>query len=197
MSDPINAIADFLFEVGILKKVPRTGYAFFGTGGESVAEHIARTACVGYALAHMQGGVDPLQVAFMCLVHDLPEARTGDLNYVNKKYVQADEEKAIREQTAPLPFGPEIKAAMTEFNVRETQASLLANDADQIELLLQLKELGDAGNPRWEEWASYCVQRLKTDEGKELAKRVLERDSSDWWFSEKGDWWVNGGNEAG
>ena len=194
MNDSIKAVADFLFEAGMLKRIQRTGYYFLGTGGESVAEHSAGTAFIGYALAHMHGSVDPCRVALMCLLHDLPETRTGDLNYVAKKYVRSDEAGAIRDQTAPLPFGRELSGLLAEFNARETPSALLANDADQIDLLLRLKELGDVGNPRWKEWASYCIQRLNTDVGRELAERIIERDSSDWWFSERGDWWIRGGS---
>ena len=43
----------------------------------------------------------------MCLFHDLVEARTGDLNYVSKKYVQADEVAAVNDMTVNLPFGDE------------------------------------------------------------------------------------------
>jgi hypothetical protein len=37
------------------------------------------------------------------------------------------------------------------------------------------------------------MRRLVTDAGRELAKTILETDSSLWWFSDKGDWWVSGG----
>ncbi len=46
----MDRIADFLFEVGMLNKTPRTGYQFLGSGKESVAEHILRTLFVGYTL---------------------------------------------------------------------------------------------------------------------------------------------------
>jgi len=41
----------------------------------------------------------------MCILHDLPEARTGDMNYVNKKYVNVDEKKAVKELTEGLFWG--------------------------------------------------------------------------------------------
>jgi hypothetical protein len=84
-------IVEFLFEVGMLKKTPRTGYQFLGSGGESVADHSFRTAVIGYALASQEPDADRNKVVLMCLFHDFPEARTGDHNYVNKKYVKTDE----------------------------------------------------------------------------------------------------------
>jgi putative hydrolases of HD superfamily len=188
----MDSIANFLFEVGMLNKTPRSGYQFLGSGRESVAEHILRTIFVGYSLCKMDKSLDELRVLKMCLFHDLPEARTGDMNYVNKKYVEVDEEKAVRELTEGLFFGSDIKAVIDEFNRKETKEALIALDADQIALILQLKEYGDLGNKYSEEWIKYALQRLNTKEAKELAGKIIKTDSSNWWFKEKSDWWVNG-----
>jgi putative hydrolases of HD superfamily len=188
----MDKIADFLFEVGMLSKTPRSGYQFLGSGKESVAEHVLRTVFVGYALCKLDDSLDELRVLKMCVLHDLPEARTGDMNYVNKKYVDVDEEKAVQELTEELFFGEEIKAAIEEFNRKETKEALIALDADQIALILQLKEYGDLGNRYAEEWINFALKRLNTETGKKLAERIIKTDSSNWWFKEKGDWWVNG-----
>ncbi|OGP68086.1 MAG: phosphohydrolase [Deltaproteobacteria bacterium RBG_16_44_11] len=188
----MDNIANFLFEVGMLNKTPRTGYQFLGSGKESVAEHILRTLFVGYTLCKMDDSLDETRVLKMCLFHDLPEARTGDMNYVNKKYVDVNEKKAVRELTEGIFFGSDIKAAIDEFNKKETKEALIAMDADQIALILQLKEYGDLGNKYAEEWINYALQRLNTKGAKELAEKISKTDFSDWWFKEKNDWWVNG-----
>ncbi len=154
----MDRIADFLFEVGMLNKTPRTGYQFLGSGKESVAEHILRTLFVGYTLCKMDNTLDENRVLKMCLFHDLPEARTGDMNYVNKKYVDVDEEKAVRELTEGISFGNEIKEAIDEFNKKETREAQIAMDADQLALILQLKEYGDLGNKYAEEWINYALK---------------------------------------
>lgn len=188
----MDRMADFLFEVGMLNKTPRTGYQFLGSGKESVAEHILRTLFVGYTLCKMDNTLDENRVLKMCLFHDLPEARTGDMNYVNKKYVDVDEEKAVRELTEGISFGNEIKEAIDEFNKKETREAQIAMDADQLALLLQLKEYGDLGNKYAEEWINYALKRLNTTTAKELAAKILSTDFSHWWFKEKSDWWING-----
>lgn len=191
----MDSIANFLFEVGMLGKTPRSGYQFLGSGRESVAEHVLRTIFVGYSLCKMDPTLDEFRVLKMCTFHDLPEARTGDMNYVNKKYVRVDEEKAVRELTENLPFGEDIKTLIEEFNKKETKEALAARDADQIAFILQLKEYGDLGNKYSDEWISYAMQRLSTEVAKELAARIIQTDSSNWWFKEKSDWWVNGNNK--
>ncbi|NQU15538.1 MAG: HD domain-containing protein [Desulfobacteraceae bacterium] len=186
--------AKFLFEVGMLKKTPRTGYQFLGSGGESVADHSFRTAVIGYVLASQEPDADLNKVILMCLFHDLPEARTGDHNYVNKRYVKADEEKALRDQVRELPQGDEIITLTQEFNADGTLEAHLARDADQLDLIFELKEQLDLGNPGAGDWLSFAVQRLITDGAKGLAKEVLTTDRSEWWFDKQTDWWVNGPN---
>lgn len=190
----MDSIADFLFEVGMLSRTPRSGYQFLGSGKESVAEHVLRTIFVGYTLCKMDPSLDETRVLKMCLLHDLPEARTGDMNYVNKKYVRVDEEKAVKELTQGLSFGDDIKQYIEEFNRKETRESFIARDADQIALILQLKECGDLGNKYSDEWINFALQRLSTDQGKKLSEMIIRTDSSQWWFKEKGSWWVNGNN---
>lgn len=188
-------IANFLFEVGMLQKTPRSGFQFFGSGRESVADHVSRTIFIGYALSKLEGGVDELRLLKMCLFHDLPETRTGDMNYVNKRYVVVDEKKAVQDLTDTLPFGGEMTAVINEFNEKKSREALLAHDADQLSLILQLKECGDLGNKYSDEWIGYALKRLNTETAKQLAAEILATDSSEWWFKDKSDWWVNGGKK--
>jgi len=188
-------IANFLFEAGMLKRTPRTGFQFLGSGAESVAEHIFRTVYIGYTLGKMTKNVDTDRLIKICLFHDLPEARTGDLNYVNKKYVKPDVEKAVNDLAETIPFGDDIKELIEEFEKSESIEAQLAHDADQLELILALKEYKDVGNKYADEWLEYALKRLKTDIALELAETILETDSSLWWFSDKSDWWVTGKEE--
>jgi len=187
-------LANFLFEVGMLKRTPRSGHQFLGSGSESVAEHICRVIFIGYTLAKLEGGVDETRLLKMCFLHDLHEARTGDMNYMNKKYVTVDEDKARQDLCGTLPFGDEIIQVTDEFNRMETSEARLAYDADQIELILMLKENKDLGNQYADEWIAFALKRLKTDAGKRLAQEIIETDSTLWWFKDKSDWWVSAGN---
>lgn len=186
-------IANFLFEAGMLKRTPRSGFQFLGSGAESVAEHIFRTTYIGFCLAKIAPNVNVDRLIKMCLFHDLPEARTGDLNYVNKKYVDAHEERAVNDLAKTLPFGSEIRELIKEFMAGKTEEAKLARDADQIEMILALKEYKDLGNKYADEWLGFSLKRLQTETAKELAEVILATDSSLWWFSDKSDWWVSGG----
>lgn len=191
----MKALVNFIFETEMLRKTPRSGFQFLGSGSESVAEHVLSTIFIGYTLCKIEPAADEGKVLKLCLLHDLLEARTGDMNYVNKKYVAADEGKALAELTAPLFFGAEIQALLTEFKEKKTLESRIAHDADQLALIFQLKELGDLGNKYTGEWIEFAKKRLVTGPGARLADRVLETDWTEWWFQDKSDWWVNGGND--
>ena len=190
-TNKIDSIVDFLFEAGTLAKTPRSWSFFLGSGEQSIAEHMNRTTYIGFALVQMAGDVDISKVLQMCMFHDFAEARTSDLNYVHQKYVKSDEHKALSDLISKVPFGDKIKVIMEEYEERKSKESLLAKDADILEFLLSLKEQVDIGNERARTWIPSAVKRLKTEEGRILAEKIIKTDSDNWWFGDKEDiWWV-------
>jgi putative hydrolases of HD superfamily len=186
-------ITDFLFEVGMLSKTPRSGFFFLGSGEQSVAEHTNRVCYIGFTLANIsKQKVNTAKVLEMCLFHDLAETRISDLNYVHQKYTKSDEGPAINDLTSSLPFGSKINEIVHEYETRESYESKLAKDADILELILSLKEQIDIGNEKAKSWIEAAVKRLKTKEGALLAKDIIKTDSDRWWYGNKDDqWWIN------
>ena len=192
MQKDIKKVADFLFEVGMLAKTPRSGFFFLGSGEQSVAEHINRASYIGFVLASMDKHADMSKVLKMCLLHDLAEARVSDLNYVHQKYAETKEEKAVEDLAASVPFGEDIKNIISEYEKRESKEAKFAKDADNLEFLLSLKEQVDIGNKRAESWIPPLLKRFLTEEAKQLANAIIETDSDHWWFGDKDDsWWIN------
>ncbi len=189
-SAELKSIVNFFFELGMLKKTPRSGFQFLGSGRESVADHAFRVAAIGYTMARLDKEADTFAVVLMCLFHDMPESRTGDLNYVNKRYVDIKQEQAIRDLAKTLPFGDELQKLLEEFDRGETREAQLTRDADQLDLILGLKEHQDLGNRYAEDWIHFARKRLKTELGKKLAVQILKTDSSAWWFEGKDHWWT-------
>lgn len=188
-------IANFLFEVGMLNRTPRSGFQFLGSGEQSVAEHLLRVSYLAFTMGRLVPDADADRLLRMCLLHDLVEARTGDLNYQNKKYVHSDERKALQDLAKTLPFGDEILELHEEFEHGETLEARLARDCDQLETLLFLKEQRDIGNPQSDEWIPFALQRLSEEISQQLAQKILQTHSSDWWFGERDDWWVWAGKK--
>jgi putative hydrolases of HD superfamily len=192
----LGGIVDFLFEVGILAKTPRSGFHFLGSGEQSVAEHINRVAYIGFALGMMTPGVDTGKILKMCLLHDMHESRISDLNYVHQKYTERHEEKALSDLAETLPFGQDMKAIVEEYEKRESMESRLAKDCDRLEWLMALKEQLDTGNSRAATWIESAIKRMDTDIAKQLAEKIISTASDNWWFSNKDDqWWVSRGKQ--
>ena len=177
----MKRIAEFMLEACFLKHLPRSGYQYLGTGRESVAEHVYSVMMFAYVLAQLKPGLDLQRLITMCLLHDLPETRLGDLNYVQKHYVKADEGKALADTLKDLPFKQEITELLKEYNACETLESRLAHDADQLALIIDLKYLKDIGHRSPDTWLPHVKERLKTDIAIQLAQEILSRPWDSWW----------------
>ena len=183
----MDSIINLLFQARMLKEIPRSGFHFLGSGKESVAEHSFSVAFIGYVMAEMVPEADAKKLITMCLVHDLAEARIGDLNYVQKKYVTADEKKAVEDTVRELPFGKSLSSLIQEFNDNQTLEAQLAKDADQLALILDLKNLSDIGFGLSNKWLPAVLKRLTTDTGRILAEKIMNVKQDSWWISDYTD----------
>ena len=185
-------IADFLFEAGMLRKTPRSGYQFLGSGQENVAEHSFRTSVIGYVLAKRMGA-DVGHTVCLCLFHDIHEARIGDFNYVNRIYNTCDVEKALHHATEGTGLEEEMIDQWRELEAAETVESLIAQDADQLDFILNLKEEADLGNTFASKWLESALLRLRTEEAGELAHEIMRTGIDRWWFDRPDrTWWARG-----
>lgn len=179
----VSKLANFLYEVGTLRKVARAHRQTLLTDdlSDNIASHSFRVAWVGYILAQMEK-VDAAKVVMMCLAHDLSEARSGDQNWVHKKYVKVFEEEIIDEQFKGEVFA-EVKEQMDEYIKRESLESLVAKDADLLDQLMLLREYEWRGNKEASKWlaGSRTLSMVATKSGKKLAKEILSVGVSDWW----------------
>ncbi len=187
----LSGLADFIYEAGILDRTQRSGFWFLGTGKQNVAAHSYRTTVIAYALAQMDNDADEHKVLTMALFHDFAEARTSDLNYVHQKYVEVNEEKAIDDAFEKVSFGKEIKRELFELKQQESLEANIVKDADNLELLAMLRDEQENGNERASDWIVTLLERLKTENGKKLAKQLIERHPDDWWFDRGGNWWID------
>lgn len=184
VKDIMQSLIHLFNEVGMLAHIQRSGYAFLGAGKQSIAEHSHRMTFVAYALAkESKEPVDLAKLLLMCLLHDLPEARTGDLNYVNKKYVEANEDLVIAELKEMNSLGNEIASYLQEYNDKISVESKIAHEADQLEMLLKLKELHDLGSPQAMKWYAVVSERLQSPLAQKFAQKILETPTDDWWIS--------------
>jgi 5'-deoxynucleotidase YfbR-like HD superfamily hydrolase len=174
----------FLHEIGFLKRLPRAGWLLLGVPQpESVADHSFRVAIVGMMLATMEGA-DVGRTASLCLMHDSPESRVGDIPSVGRAYVNTVKAEAVSShQTASMPdeLGAMVQNLVQEYETESTIESRLAHDADKIETLLQAREYRAQGKYNTEPWEETSLASLRTDVGKRLAQAATEADAEEWW----------------
>ena len=187
----LQSIAHFIYEAGILSKTPRSGLWFLGTGDQSVAEHLLRTAYIAYALCYLMPKANKEKVILMSIFHDFGEGRTSDLNYVHQRYGRLAEAEAIKDIAANIPFGKEIAAFYREEQAKQTLESKLVKDADQLEWLATMREEELKGNTKARAWGRIAYERLKTKQGKAIGKFLLSTHSDSWWFDENDNWFVS------
>lgn len=158
---------------------------------DNISSHSYRVAIIAWILAY-QEKVDPSKVLMMALLHDLKEVRSGDHNWVHKKYVKIFEDEITEDQLGPLPHG-ELKEMVAEYEKRESKESHVVKDADLLDEMLLLREYEWQGNHEARKWLhdkkgqespygdNMQLKMLKTESAKELGKIILEACPSDWW----------------
>lgn len=187
----LSRLADLCNEAGMLRHIPRSGYAFLGSGKENVAEHSWRTSVLGHILARM-AGADAARVVFLCLFHDLHEARTGDLNYVNHRYDTCRARDALQDATVGTGIEQEILEGWDEMESALSVEAALARDADQLDLICNLNVELHKGNTFAREWLDSALKRLRTPQGRDLAESILRTDPNRWWYGQvEKDWWIH------
>lgn len=182
-------IAGFLFEVGTMRKLIRMHRQVLLTDdlSDSIASHSYRVAIIGWFLAKGEG-VDPYKTVMMCLIHDMGEARTGDHNWIHKKYVKTYDDEIINDQFGTLPY-PDFKEIADEYEERKTKEAILAKDADLLDQLLLLREYDWQGNKEAAIWlhgksgskVNAQLAKLKTEAAKKLGEAIYNEDPSAWW----------------
>ncbi len=186
--DKLEQVAHYLFEIGHLKRLRRSGWWRMGVDSpESVAEHTFRTAIIGYVLATLEGA-DPERTASICLFHDVAEARIGDVSWLARRYLASAQEAegfAFREQVGHLPqsLAQSILGLFEEKERQSSREAQLARDADLLECLLQAQEYAAQGYAKGMEWAQMCRDGLHSESARALADLCLQVDPGAWFQS--------------
>jgi len=178
-------LAKFLYEVGQLKRVRRSGWWIAGVENpESVAEHSFRTAAIAYLLAKLEGA-DVGRVALMALFHDMGEARTNDLHRIVRRYVNWEnvDQQVVKDQSKRLPahISEEMISLLSEFEETISLEARIARDADLLECLIQAREYQALGYKEVADWIINAKAALVTDSAKRIAEECLETEPKEWW----------------
>ena len=181
MKDLVN----FFFEIETLKNIKRSGSFIARVDHpDSIAEHIAIAAQIAFFLAKKEN-VPAEKCACILLFHDNPEVRIGDLNKINKRYLDSTqaEKKAQQDQIQKLP--PEIQVDLQqyflEYSEQKTKVAQVCWDADLLECAFQAKIFLEQGYQAKKSWLDAIEKNLKTKSGQNIFKELKNTPSNDWW----------------
>jgi putative hydrolase of HD superfamily len=178
-----ESLASFGYELGLLKRVRRSGWWHAGVRDpESVGEHSLRAAQLAALLA-AEEGASPERAAFLALWHDTQETRTGDLPLTANDYLRKPEPRQITaDQTAALPARSRdlVRSAVDEYETRESPEALCAKDADKLEMLLQALEYRDIGVRPVGEWIESARKGLRTETARKVAEAAMTLSPLAW-----------------
>ena len=140
-----------------LDRLPRTGWVLRGVASpESVGGHLLGTAQVALSLAPR---VDPLldlgRTLAMAIVHDAPEARTGDLPRPGSRHLPRGAKAAMEDGVAGellTGLGPVARAAWDEYRGGATRESRFVRVCDALQLGVRLVGYVRAGQAGLDEF---------------------------------------------
>lgn len=189
----VKKLTAFFFEVGNLRKILRAHQQVLLSQdlSDNIASHSFRVALIGYFLAK-ELKADANKVIKMCLLHDLEETRSGDQNWVHKRYLKVFEKEIRKEQLKDLPNSKELLKLSQEYQARKTLEAKIAKDADLLDEVFLLKEYQHQGNKEATDWLkgshkkgvyqeNQQVKQMFTKLAKQIAKEAIKSKPTLWW----------------
>jgi len=195
-SDNLRPDVNFLLEIGNLRLIKRMGGRFLKGVDRNLAEHHFRTFWIAMLIASREGG-DTGKIAKMVLVHDIPESRTGDVDYLSRQYVERNEKLALEDMLMDLPVKEEFEALWQEYEAHETLEAKIAKDADNLNVDFDLFEQAAMGNVlrgHWQEARRYIAkEKFYTQTAKDMFDQLENANPHEWHLKgrnrlSEGDW---------
>lgn len=191
---------ELLFEIGFFRFIKRSWQRFLALSSANNAEHSFRVAWIALMLAKYEKVDNHEKILKMALVHDLPESRCGDVDYVSREYTKRKESDAIADSLKETIFGKEMVDIWNEYEKRESIEAKIVKDADNIDCELELGELKEQGSSLKEIWQNnrrkMVYPKLYTDSAKKIWDEIETANPHDWHLMGKnrfnsGDWKIS------
>lgn len=191
----IQNIVKLFFEAGALKRMHRSHNTslILSDHSDTIAAHSYRVCLIAYMYAleflnmymyeDCEYDVDNLsieEVLIMALFHDFSETRSGDQNWIQKRYVVSNESQIIKDQFEYVDS--QTYHLLEEYNKRESIESKLVKDADLLEQLVTEKEYAAIGNTISEKWIKqFDISLFNFPElAYKFYIKIVQSDVDDW-----------------
>jgi len=175
---------ELLYELGMLRHLPRQWTRFGGMNTANLADHHFRVAWTALVIAkHEKTDVDTDKILKMALVHDVGESRTNDADYISRQYVERHEVEALDDIFSGTALAEEFKLLVEEYETRESLESKIVKDADQLDIDFEIQEL-TANGVKITDWLRHrdhvSDNFFFTDTAKRLYKQIYASSPHDW-----------------
>jgi len=172
-------------QAGALLQMPRAHRRNLWTAFDTIASHSYHVATIAYIITKMEGHSDEeaMQACTMGVFHDLAEARTGDHDFVAKKYNDCNETQAVKDQFSDVDWGIWLQDLINTYEHRQDPISKCVKDADQLAQMYHERVLMRQGNKlaaqRFEGDLEKRVPYFFTESAKNIAQQMLESNPNE------------------
>ncbi len=183
-ADAASRAIKFLTLTRSLKTTKRTGWVMRGVHHpESIADHMYRMSLMAMVASFSNGAVDTNKCIKLALIHDLAEAKVGDItphcgvSDDDKYNLELSTMEEIRSMLGSTMGGDEIIALWKEYEEGCTEEAKLLKDLDKIEMILQAQEYEAEGSHEQslDQFFSSTEGKWRTEIGKAWAAEIISR----------------------
>lgn len=187
---------ELLFEIGCFRYVQRTWKRFMNPDVANCAEHTFRVLWVAFTLSKYEKNVNLEKVMKFAIVHDLPESRTGDVDYLSRAYTERNEELGASDMFTGTVH-EEMIILFKEYEEKSCLEAKLVKDADTLDVELELVEQeyrGHSIGTLWnEDRKNQVFPKLYTETAKKFWEEIHKTNPNSWHLNGRnrltsGDW---------
>lgn len=192
-----NRDLELLYEIGALRFIQRSWKRFLHPFAQNITEHTYRVIWIALIIAKQEGSVNCEKMLKMALVHDLPESRCGDVDYISRLYTSTNEAMGIEDIFKGTSVAEEFVSLWKEYEKKECVEAKIVKDADNLDVDLELNEQRVMGNDLHDIFTSKRKGTidtiLYTKTAKQIWKDIQSSNPHDWHLKgrnrfSKGDW---------
>lgn len=176
---------EFLYEIGCLRHIKRTWSRFLTPEFQNLAEHHLRVIWIAMIIAKHEGVKSIEKIVSLAMLHDVPESRTGDVDYLSRQYVKRNEDLGVKDIFAGTVFEKEFISLWKEYEKRDSIEANIVKDADTLDVDMEIQEQEVRGNKIGNSWKNMrltAAKKLYTKTAKEIWKAIQTSNPHDWHY---------------
>jgi len=191
-----NRDLELLYEISCLRFIQRAWKRFLSPDFQNLAEHHLRVIWIALVLAKQEGTKNIEKVMVMALIHDIPESRTGDVDYLQRQYVKRNQKMGISDMLADTSLS-DLTSLWEEYEKQKSIEARIVKDADNLDVDLEIREQEVRGHSLGKDWKKHRSHveknKLYTESAKRLWGMIQKSNPHDWHLKGRnrfnsGDW---------